>query len=415
MGCCEEAASRPAFWEGSRASDDPFRFHDCREDALRAISAAGVADMAALLRNAAESGGKKWEVHTPGPEQKYDQTVKSYYERPAATAEHADLRVEANTIAKHLTKLPSILVFRMCVSDDDVSKCKHCAGVLQARRALDPAWHPREVLRPRAANNFHPYLPMLPAGVSHGEGSTVDDAVGAPEHSLTASAVRVPRGAGPKTESGRNPYMAFLQVLGTQAPQHHVDVPTAADSKRLEGLVACTKAGCGYFAKTEAEHRRHLSHHHGVKLPRPAAAPPPPVAAEAPAAAYSLEGVGPVLLKKRPREVGAADGEGVSEEDGSPEHDGEPNGAVQRAKVHRTDLEVVKDVLGEADHAAMQLRRISILRAERQKAWRGAIDGRYVVGSSASDARFPTDPDGKPTSAIQHVFTTCMAEVAARG
>ena len=74
------------------------------------------------------------------------------------------LHKEAATLARHLAKLPSILVFKMCTADPYA----HCRQVIAARRAgggtacPDPSWSPQRVLAPLSHNDYHPYYPELP-------------------------------------------------------------------------------------------------------------------------------------------------------------------------------------------------------------------------------------------------------------
>jgi hypothetical protein len=242
-------------------SDDPFAGHE-REEACRLISAAGVKEFAGLLAKGAATAGKLWNVYVP----KHDepsafldmQAIKNFYAAGAKQAKgnaFEALREEAAIFGKRVTKLPSVLVFRMCVGDEKIKGCRHCSQILAEKRSTSPLWHPRQVLAPLRFNNYQPLFPALPEEAA--EAFALDGAV------LSASKLLVDRGDA-VVDNKRNPYLSFLAVLALEKPQVHVRVPVSSTSKRLEDVLPCSHPGCRYWAKTPAEHSRHISHFHAA-------------------------------------------------------------------------------------------------------------------------------------------------------
>ena len=155
---CEQQWAQPRrlitgqhFGRSAIKGDDPFAEHNVREDALRAISTSGVREFAQLLQRHATTAGKPWRVETPNLREPhgheiddYDHIV-AYYGTTSKKVQddHNVIAAEAQLLAKHLTKLPSIFIFRMCVEED--AACRHCKQIMERRRRANEEWSPRKV------------------------------------------------------------------------------------------------------------------------------------------------------------------------------------------------------------------------------------------------------------------------------
>ena len=77
-------------------------------------------------------------------------------EDPVAPIVHAVASLSRKQdLGKHITKLPSSLRFRMCVTDP----CPMCQSIITERQMSDPDWSVAKSLAPLKVNGFRPWLP----------------------------------------------------------------------------------------------------------------------------------------------------------------------------------------------------------------------------------------------------------------
>ena len=298
--------------------DDPFAEFEDRESACRAISTAAVKEYCEILANNCRTGGKPWRIEAPkNDEQSYWPDSEVFMEFLNETSKvslqnekFAEFHKESAIVAKHMTKLPSMVILRMCVEDQDIQSCSHCSAVLREKRAADPSWHPKKVLAPLAKNNYMPYLPSLPED----SWEALDLPLG---RSLVASVVPYdqPEHLQPVR---RNPYRSFLDLCTMETPQTQVAVPVSVVAKRPEAVIPCKTIGCRYFAKYHGEMTRHEMHCHNVAPPvreelTPALVEPDRVK---PAETFTLDGALPAMpTRKRKRKRESAKDDEKEEED----------------------------------------------------------------------------------------------------
>ena len=114
--------------------------------------------------------GKDWCISAPHPGHPDSfipdsALIREYYglksQKAAKDPRFATIRSEAIDTAKHMTKIHSCVMQRMCMDAPGHTMCDLCQAVMTQKRANMRDWSPSRILAPLKANNYHMYIPEL--------------------------------------------------------------------------------------------------------------------------------------------------------------------------------------------------------------------------------------------------------------
>ena len=237
---------------------NPFHGFENTELALKAITNSAVRTFSDLMSRC-ETQGNRWNVSTPLAEDLLADAkdILAYYASSAKACKEdrfAKVRAEALDFGMHMSKIPSFLQFRMCVTN---SPCAMCKEVIARRRICNPEWHPAHILAPLRKNNYWLFHSENKDAAPSNQPSASADTTSFSARAQYVSA----EDAMPKNAA--SPYKSMDELIETGCPQGDILIPVNKDKIQLECVLTCKESHCRYVAKTQTEMKRHLTHHHG--------------------------------------------------------------------------------------------------------------------------------------------------------
>ena len=223
--------------------------------------------------------------------------VKEYYQlkslKAARDPRFATIRSEAIDTAKHMTKIHSCVMQRMCMDAPGHTMCDLCQAVLKQKRANMRDWSPSKILAPLKANAYHMYIPELVCktasssvaakNIPHSKPAVpntelqarhtdTDGKSVAKESSPDGNLQKQKRKAKKEREfvavaEEREPcktdpddyhsYKSLIQMIEEGQIQKQCVIPVNRNGAR-DGLLMCQYRTCRYVARTPAELYRHM-------------------------------------------------------------------------------------------------------------------------------------------------------------